>query len=534
MEAGTASQNARQDAAQTQGLDVLPQARRTRSGQRIDVADEIDPEEGGSLLTGEPRSDDPTADEARPNTDGVPDLDETTRSASQKGNDADSGPSGVWSPGQKRGFLERSSSSFKFRDPSRTQTGQLAMVRRASYQFDGCGSFHVIPWTALSDRPEVVASRSNTNLHASDSTENVSSLARAGGKLPPKAPQAGGSLLQPLHESSSPLLAPTLSTLSTNLRYTDSTASAMPGTSGGSFLWFHLVIPRTCPSLAIAARQAITFLHPPLPLQHVVALLANGPFCSILDGALLFRINSPGPLDSPYSFKIAVRMTKTSIVSLSLGDIPRLELTRTVFNKGVLSPLALYLDPHEPPSVELGSRRSSVTALDDPGPPSQPVQDPSRKLNMPERANSAPIGSAPFANRGSEPGRSLPRGLPPRPVANTGTGVHPGHAGSKPPEGILSPDRVGLLQSTPGSSPFGPQSVHEMKETAANGSPGNSFVIDENVSEVLEAAECQLFPCLVCMTVYGNTLHDDTALVSSFIIVDLVQCTRHMRQAVAA
>ncbi|CAI5514455.1 unnamed protein product [Closterium sp. Naga37s-1] len=97
---------------------------------------------------------------------------------------------------------------------------------------------------------------------------------------------------------------------------------------GGEFSWFHVEIPRSCPSLSAAARQLITHLHPPLQLQEITTLLSNGPYCGTLGGALFVRINSPGPMDSPYTFKIAARITPFGIVSVALGPVPRLELQR--------------------------------------------------------------------------------------------------------------------------------------------------------------------------------------------------------------
>ncbi|GJP57451.1 hypothetical protein CLOP_g50 [Closterium sp. NIES-67] len=97
---------------------------------------------------------------------------------------------------------------------------------------------------------------------------------------------------------------------------------------GGEFSWFHVEIPRSCPSLSAAARQLITHLHPPLQLHEITTLLSNGPYCGTLGGALFVRINSPGPMDSPYTFKIAARVTPFGIVSVALGPVPRLELQR--------------------------------------------------------------------------------------------------------------------------------------------------------------------------------------------------------------
>eukprot|EP00271_Cylindrocystis_brebissonii_P012907 TRINITY_DN32415_c0_g1_i1.p1 TRINITY_DN32415_c0_g1~~TRINITY_DN32415_c0_g1_i1.p1 ORF type:complete len:505 (-),score=55.83 TRINITY_DN32415_c0_g1_i1:567-2081(-) len=98
----------------------------------------------------------------------------------------------------------------------------------------------------------------------------------------------------------------------------------------GTFSWYHIEIPRTCKSLSAGAMAIIEYLYPHLSIQEITTLVSNGPFCGTLFGSLVFRINSAGPLQSEYTLRIAARVTETSVISVSLGRIPRLEFARTI------------------------------------------------------------------------------------------------------------------------------------------------------------------------------------------------------------
>ncbi|KAE8725632.1 hypothetical protein F3Y22_tig00008289pilonHSYRG00049 [Hibiscus syriacus] len=53
-------------------------------------------------------------------------------------------------------------------------------------------------------------------------------------------------------------------------------------------------------------------------------VVSNGPFCGHVDGALVFRVNSPGPASSSFTFRMAARITENSVITVSLGRAPRL------------------------------------------------------------------------------------------------------------------------------------------------------------------------------------------------------------------
>lgn len=101
------------------------------------------------------------------------------------------------------------------------------------------------------------------------------------------------------------------------------------------FHWYHVELPRgnvkgfRNPRLAVSTQCLIDALCPPLKLQDILALSSNGPFCAHVDGALIFRINSPGPAASDFTLRLAARVTESSVITVSLGRVPRLGFSPT-------------------------------------------------------------------------------------------------------------------------------------------------------------------------------------------------------------
>ncbi|KAK7302604.1 hypothetical protein RJT34_13496 [Clitoria ternatea] len=98
---------------------------------------------------------------------------------------------------------------------------------------------------------------------------------------------------------------------------------------GNEFTWYHVELPKGNQKLTQSAQDLIGVLCPPLKLQDILSLVSNGPFCAHVDGALVFRVNSPGPPSSDFTFRIAARVTEHSVVTVSLGRVPRLGFSRT-------------------------------------------------------------------------------------------------------------------------------------------------------------------------------------------------------------
>ncbi|KAF8111980.1 hypothetical protein N665_0069s0007 [Sinapis alba] len=94
--------------------------------------------------------------------------------------------------------------------------------------------------------------------------------------------------------------------------------------TGKEFCWYHVELPKGNQKLSQSAQHLIDVLCPPLKLQDILSLVSNGPFCGHVDGALVFRVNSPGPASSSFTFKIAARITQNSVITVSLGRVPRL------------------------------------------------------------------------------------------------------------------------------------------------------------------------------------------------------------------
>ncbi|XP_073009404.1 uncharacterized protein [Typha latifolia] len=94
--------------------------------------------------------------------------------------------------------------------------------------------------------------------------------------------------------------------------------------NGKSFTWYHVELPKGSQKLALNAQFLIESLCPPLKLQEILALASNGPYCGHVDGSLVFRVNSPGPAASPFTLRLAARVTENSVITVSLGRVPRL------------------------------------------------------------------------------------------------------------------------------------------------------------------------------------------------------------------
>ncbi|KAK7331781.1 hypothetical protein VNO80_28521 [Phaseolus coccineus] len=97
---------------------------------------------------------------------------------------------------------------------------------------------------------------------------------------------------------------------------------------GKEFSWYHLELPKGNQKLSQSAETLIGVFCPPLKLQDILSLVSNGPFCAHVDGALVFRVNSPGPPSSDFTFRIAARVTEHSVITVSLGRVPRLGFSR--------------------------------------------------------------------------------------------------------------------------------------------------------------------------------------------------------------
>ncbi|KAL2513593.1 Magnesium transporter CorA-like family protein [Forsythia ovata] len=112
---------------------------------------------------------------------------------------------------------------------------------------------------------------------------------------------------------------------------------------GKEFCWYHVELPKGNQKLSQSAQYLIDVLCPPLKLQDILSLTSNGPFCGHVDGALVFRVNSPGPPSSKFTFRIAARITENSVITVSLGRVPRLGFSPA--NESLLSEIPAVESP---------------------------------------------------------------------------------------------------------------------------------------------------------------------------------------------
>ncbi|KAJ8768964.1 hypothetical protein K2173_023959 [Erythroxylum novogranatense] len=123
------------------------------------------------------------------------------------------------------------------------------------------------------------------------------------------------------------------------------------------FCWYHVELPKTNHKLSASAQCLIDVLCPPLKLQDILALVSNGPFCAHVDGALVFRVNSHGPPSSNYTFRLAARITENSVITVSLGRVPRLGFSPV--GQSLLSEIPSV----ESPSYQDGSRKEGTRTV---------------------------------------------------------------------------------------------------------------------------------------------------------------------------
>ncbi|KAK4338059.1 hypothetical protein RND71_042546 [Anisodus tanguticus] len=113
---------------------------------------------------------------------------------------------------------------------------------------------------------------------------------------------------------------------------------------GKEFCWYHVELPKWNQRLSQSAQYLIDVLCPPMKLQDILSLVSNGPFCGHVNGALVFRVNSPGPASSKFTFRIAARVAENSVITVSLGRVPRLGFSPV--NESLLSEVPIVESPN--------------------------------------------------------------------------------------------------------------------------------------------------------------------------------------------
>ncbi|TVU43499.1 hypothetical protein EJB05_09975, partial [Eragrostis curvula] len=124
----------------------------------------------------------------------------------------------------------------------------------------------------------------------------------------------------------------------------------------GEFTWHHVELPRDAAGANKPLHHAqalIELLCPPLTLQEILAFVATGPHCASVaggsggesSGALLLRVSSPGPVGSAYALRLAARVTESSVVTVSVGGVPRLAFGATQASLLSEVPLGVVVAP---------------------------------------------------------------------------------------------------------------------------------------------------------------------------------------------
>ncbi|KAL6012714.1 hypothetical protein ACLOJK_003203 [Asimina triloba] len=123
---------------------------------------------------------------------------------------------------------------------------------------------------------------------------------------------------------------------------------------GTEFCWYHVELPMGNQKLTLSAQYLIEILCPPLKLQDILMLVSNGPFFGQIDGALIFRVNSSGPASSKFTLRLAARVTEGSVITVSLGRVPRLGFSPT--GQSLLTEIPSVESPYSGRGDEDGDR----------------------------------------------------------------------------------------------------------------------------------------------------------------------------------
>nr|GEX45464.1 Mg2+ transporter protein, CorA-like/zinc transport protein ZntB [Tanacetum cinerariifolium] len=95
----------------------------------------------------------------------------------------------------------------------------------------------------------------------------------------------------------------------------------------------------------------IDVLCPPLKLQDILSLVIFEPYCAHVDGALVFRFNSPGSPSSKFTFRLANKISENLVITVSSDRVPRLgfspmECSNCKHLRGKISVLKATMNMH--------------------------------------------------------------------------------------------------------------------------------------------------------------------------------------------
>lgn len=111
---------------------------------------------------------------------------------------------------------------------------------------------------------------------------------------------------------------------------------------GSEFCWYHVQLPKGNQSQL--SKYLIDVFGPLLKPRGIFSLIKSGRFCGHVDDAVIFRVTSADPASTSFTFKLAVRVTGNSVISVSQDRI----LGRGF--SSFKSPLRLEVPILEPPN----------------------------------------------------------------------------------------------------------------------------------------------------------------------------------------
>ncbi|GAB2217919.1 hypothetical protein Droror1_Dr00001133 [Drosera rotundifolia] len=88
---------------------------------------------------------------------------------------------------------------------------------------------------------------------------------------------------------------------------------------GSEFCWYHVQLPKGNQSQLY--KYLIDVFDPLLKPRDILSLIKSGRFCGHVDDAVIFRVTSADPASTSFTFKLAVRVTGNSVISVSQDPV---------------------------------------------------------------------------------------------------------------------------------------------------------------------------------------------------------------------
>ncbi|KAL6997829.1 hypothetical protein U1Q18_007954 [Sarracenia purpurea var. burkii] len=94
--------------------------------------------------------------------------------------------------------------------------------------------------------------------------------------------------------------------------------------TGKEFCWYHMELPKAHLTFEQAECLLEGVLRPPFRLDDIQSLVSYASSFRPEAGVLIFIVNSPGHGCCEFPFRIAMRITENSVITVSMNSVPGL------------------------------------------------------------------------------------------------------------------------------------------------------------------------------------------------------------------